>query len=150
MLKKELETLRIVPWRFGPSHRELKINELLVDLYHKEELMWKQRSRVEWLRAGDKITCDIFIWELACNDGKNLIKLLVQEDGNTTEDIATMKSLVNDFIIICILLIVQDMQDVLDKLPVKVTTHMNAELNTPYMTEEVKRALLQNVSYQST
>lgn len=55
-LKRELEILQGLPGRVSPSHRELEIKENLIELYHREELMWRQRSRVEWLRARDKNT----------------------------------------------------------------------------------------------
>mgnify|MGYP007071363666 FL=1 len=44
--KCQLEQLRSDPARTGPTHIELKINEKLVELYHREELMWRQRSRL--------------------------------------------------------------------------------------------------------
>lgn len=42
--------------RTGPSHVELKINERLVELYHHEEILWRQRSRINWLAKGEKNT----------------------------------------------------------------------------------------------
>jgi hypothetical protein len=41
-LKSKLAELRVAPDRVGPSHRELKIVERLVDLQHREETMWQQ------------------------------------------------------------------------------------------------------------
>jgi hypothetical protein len=52
--KQELVRLRGLPMRVGPSHVEIKISDRLVELYHREEIMWKQRSRKEWLSQGDK------------------------------------------------------------------------------------------------
>lgn len=45
-MKHELEILQGVVVRSGPSAQELKITEQLMELYHREEILWKQRSRV--------------------------------------------------------------------------------------------------------
>ena len=45
-LKEELERLRLGPLRTGPSHEEIKTTDKIVELNHREEVMWKQRSRV--------------------------------------------------------------------------------------------------------
>lgn len=42
ILKRKLEELRGDPLRTGPSHAELKINEQLIEMYHREEIMWRQ------------------------------------------------------------------------------------------------------------
>jgi hypothetical protein len=53
-LKSELEHLRNLPGRVGPSHVDTKVNDTLVELYHGKEVMWRQSSRVQWLSEGDK------------------------------------------------------------------------------------------------
>lgn len=142
-LKRELEILQGVPGRVGPSHRELKIKENLIELYHREELMWRQRARVDWLRAGDKNT-RFFHLRASMRRRKNLIKLLVQEDGNLTEDIQTMKDMVNSsYGNLYTSEGVHDMEEVLNTVLVKVTAQMNEQLNAPYTAEEVKTALFQ-------
>ena len=75
---------------------------------------------------------------------KNLIKLLVQEDGNSTKDIQTMKDLVNSFYSnLYTSEGVHDMDEALNTVPVKVTAQMNEQLNAPYTADEVKTALFQ-------
>ena len=55
-LQQELKRLRDDPLRVAPNHAELKTNEKLIELFHREEIMWRQRARVQWLAAGDKNT----------------------------------------------------------------------------------------------
>lgn len=55
-LKKELESLCGDAARTDPIHAEIKTNDHLIELYLREELMWRQRPRVEWLSAGDRNT----------------------------------------------------------------------------------------------
>jgi hypothetical protein len=51
-----LEVLRADAARQGPSYEETKIHQRLVELYERKEVMWRERSRVQWLAEGDKNT----------------------------------------------------------------------------------------------
>lgn len=92
----ELERLRGDPARVGPSHLELKINEKLVELYHREELMWRQRSRIQWLSAGDKNT-RFFHMRASLRRKKNMIKALANSLGAIIDDPTELRVMVSDF-----------------------------------------------------
>ena len=41
-LNEELDRMRSVPSRVGPSHAEIKVVERIMELNYREEIMWKQ------------------------------------------------------------------------------------------------------------
>jgi hypothetical protein len=55
-LREDLKRRQEEPGRTGPSHGELKTVERLVEIEHREEIIWRQCSRVQWLAEGDKNT----------------------------------------------------------------------------------------------
>ena len=87
-----MELLRNDPGRVGPSHVELKLNERLAKLYHREELMWRQRSRLEWLSAGDRNT-KFFHMRASMRRKKNMIRALRNALGIHTEDPTELKAM---------------------------------------------------------
>jgi hypothetical protein len=66
--------------RIGPSARELEITSQLTELLVREEVLWRQRSHVQWLAAGDKNTR--FFHLCASQLRKKWITKLVKEDGS--------------------------------------------------------------------
>jgi hypothetical protein len=142
-LKKELGGLRAEPMRTGPSFLEQKINERLVELYHREELLWRQRSRIEWLNAGDKNT-KFFHLRASMRRKKNMIKALSNALGIMVDDPAELKELVSNFYKDLYKTEgVTNMEAVLEHVPCKVTPSMNDILCAPYSADEVKAALFQ-------
>jgi hypothetical protein len=142
-LKQELYCLRALPMRVGPSHAEIKISDRLVELYHREEIMWRQRSRVDWLTHGDK-NSKFFHQRASMRRKKNMIKALTSSDGTIVDDKAELKTMTADFYKSLFTSEgVQDMHKVLDHVPCKVTQSMNNTLTRPYSGDEVKTALFQ-------
>jgi hypothetical protein len=58
----------------------MKVRQRMDELFESEELMWLQRSRVAWLKEGDRNT-KYFHRKVAHRAKKNRIKLLRKEDG---------------------------------------------------------------------
>jgi hypothetical protein len=65
------------PDRSGLSAREVDVTSRLVELLDQEEIMWRQRSRVQWLAAGDKNT-RFFHFRASQRRKKNRIAELVR------------------------------------------------------------------------
>uniref|UniRef100_A0A803PTP9 DUF4283 domain-containing protein n=1 Tax=Cannabis sativa TaxID=3483 RepID=A0A803PTP9_CANSA len=67
------------------SHLQSELNRLLL----KEEIFWKQRSRVDWLRAGDK-NSRFFHQKASIRKRNNYIRGLTLPDGSITHDTQTI------------------------------------------------------------
>ena len=99
-VRKELESLRTQlanQQEAGMDISEIRetirnMNELL----YREEMLWLQRSRVSWLKEGDRNT-KFFHQRAAWRARKNKIRKLKQSDGTWTSDTSCMVGMVNNF-----------------------------------------------------
>ncbi|KAL9668671.1 hypothetical protein QQ045_006209 [Rhodiola kirilowii] len=127
--------------------KEIKATNELDEWMTREELLWRQRSRTEWLKAGDRNTA-FFKAKATSRRNKKWIQMLKKEDGAevcNNDDILsefsnyfkhlfhTSEELVAD----------DDWEAALDMVPVKVTSAMNQKLDDPYTINEVRAALFQ-------
>lgn len=141
-LNEELDHMQQDPQRLGPSHMELKVMERIQELNHREELMWRQRSRVTWLAAGDKNT-RFFHLRASNRRRRNKITRLKNTAGQFIEEESELKSLGSQFYEdLYTSEGTVDMDRVLSAVPRKVSEEMNSVLITPFV-EEVKHALFQ-------
>jgi hypothetical protein len=102
--------------------------------------MARQRSRVEWLREGDRNT-SFFHARASARKRTNKISMLTRDDGSKCESQAEIKGLVHSFYEN---LFSSDepcasVDTVLDAIPVKVTE--NSELCKPYTDAEIETTL---------
>jgi hypothetical protein len=95
-LRAELEEIQSDPLRAGPSYAESKIAEKIMELNYREEIMWKQRSRISWLSEGDKNT-HFFHLRASQRRKRNLITKLRRPDGQVTESEGEMVELTLGF-----------------------------------------------------
>lgn len=142
-LKRQLELLCSAPGRRAPSHLETKVADRLVELFHREEILWRQRARLEWLASGDKNTY-FFHLRASRRHMKNQIKALSRADGSIAEDQAELEGMRTQFYEqLYTAEGTQNMHQVIDTIPRKITPDMREVLDAPYSKEEVKTTLFQ-------
>ncbi|KAK1698725.1 hypothetical protein QYE76_015422 [Lolium multiflorum] len=138
VLRRDLSAMRAAPGRVGPGLEEIKVVERLVELQGREETMWRQRSRVQWLAEGDRNT-KFFHLRASKRKKKNRINRIARSDGSFTEDQLARAFYGNLYTSEG----TSGMEEVLSSVPVSVTQAMNDMLTAPYAEEEVKATLFQ-------
>ncbi|KAG2706415.1 hypothetical protein I3760_05G103200 [Carya illinoinensis] len=107
-----------------------------------DELIWKQRSRVQWLRDGD-CNSKYFHSKASTRKRKNTIVQLKDDSGNWKNG-AQMDVLITYYFQNLFSATDQvEMTEVLSSIDMKVTTDMNVELLKPFVAKEVEDALKQ-------
>lgn len=105
--------------------------------------MARQRSRVDWLREGDRNT-EFFQARAISRRRSNKIHSLVRDDGSSCDSQGEIKGMVHSFYEH--LFTSEPCTStfaVLDAIPEKISADMNLELCKPYSNEEIKAALFQ-------
>ena len=118
-----------------------KLRDEIQGLKAKEEIMWKQRSRVNWLRERDQNT-RYFHCRANQRNKHNYILGFEDDNGLWNEDESRMGGLVEDYFTnIFTSLNPSGFDDVLNGMLPTVVSEMNAGLLRPYTIEEVHKAL---------
>jgi hypothetical protein len=121
----------------------VKIVERLMELNHREEVMWRQWSRIQWLAEGDRNT-RFFHLRASKRKKRNRINRLKRPDGSFTEDGQEMSSMTREFYNnLYSSEGTTGMEEVLDSVPISMTHDMNEKLVPPFTESEVKLALFQ-------
>jgi hypothetical protein len=78
------------------SHEIRKVESELCELFEREEVMARQRSRVDWLREGDRNTA-FFHARATTRKRTNKIACLARDDGTKCDDMEEIKGMVHHF-----------------------------------------------------
>jgi hypothetical protein len=93
--RKELEALSLLTDAESVAKKEVLSREM-DELLYREEIMWLQRSRVAWLREGDRNT-KYFHRRASWRRKKNWVCKLKRPDGSWTVDTHEMEEMTTDF-----------------------------------------------------
>ncbi|KAL5571808.1 hypothetical protein UlMin_021405 [Ulmus minor] len=148
-LGKDISGLKKALDRLSSSHSRQdweeanKVQKQLVSLLHKEEKYWKQRSRVSWLRDGDKNTK--FFHRKASNKRfKNEILGICDENGCWQTEVGLVKSVFRDYfsaIFNSSNPSSELIKKVTDSIPCRVSEEENSYILRPFVVDDVKAAL---------
>ncbi|VAI29049.1 unnamed protein product [Triticum turgidum subsp. durum] len=142
-LEKKLASLRRNNMAIGYSREEKEVEKKLYEMFEREEIMAKQRSRIDWLHEGDRNT-SFFHARASARRRTNKIKALRRVDGSLCEDPEGIRSMVHDFYSNMFTSEPCDsLELVLEAIPCKVTEDMNEDLCKEYTNEEIRTALFQ-------
>ncbi|KAL9675120.1 hypothetical protein QQ045_003321 [Rhodiola kirilowii] len=128
------------------AKKEAELTNEMDEWLAREELLWRQRARTEWLKEGDRNTT--FFKARATNrKNKKLIQKLKKEDGTEVYNNAEILSEVANYFR-NLFKASEDINnkiwnDAMEIVPVKVSQEVNKKLKEPYTANEVREALFQ-------
>ncbi|XP_010229661.1 uncharacterized protein LOC104582064 [Brachypodium distachyon] len=73
-----------------------KVNDRINELLYQEELLWMQRSRIDWIKAGDRNT-KFFHQKAVWRAKKNKIVKLCDDGDTWVEDIPTLEKMTTEY-----------------------------------------------------
>lgn len=127
----------------GSSLEVRHTEEQLREIYAREEVMYRQRSRVDWLRAGDKNT-QYFQQRASHRKRKNTVKALRRGDGTKCTVDDEMRDMAAAFYENLFTSDgSRDANIIFQHIDVLVTNAMNEKLLFPITDEEIETALFQ-------
>lgn len=122
---------------------ELKLKHMLEATWNKEEEYWRQKSRVKWLKVGDRNT-KFFHQEMVERRRKNTIRRIQKLDGTWREDVVAIRRECETYF--RGIFRTEGCQGVMDQLEcvqTMINEGMNAELIKGVDKEEVRLAVYQ-------
>jgi hypothetical protein len=142
-LRDKLEAARHQALNTGHSQEVWAIEKELHEVYEREKIMYRQRSRVEWLKAGDQNT-KYFQNRASHRRHKNTIHSLRRPDGSKVSTDMEMRALARDFYhSLYSSEGANNMDAILDLVEPLVSDQMNDKLLKEISDSEIETALFQ-------
>ena len=136
---EELECNDPLSNREAILHTKRDLDEVL----YREEMMWLQRSRIAWLKEGDRNT-KYFHRKALWRARKNHIKKLKREDGSWSTDQKEMQGMATSYFEHLFMRDDHtDPQEIVDLIEPVVTAQTNSDLCKEYSDEKIGNALFQ-------
>jgi hypothetical protein len=142
-IKKDRERLEVLKLNNADSQSIRQASDHMQELLYKEELLWLQRSRISWLKEGDRNT-RFFHQKTVWRARRNKIKKLKDDDGVWKDVPTDMERMATSYFKE---LFTRDpsvnSERLLDLTQQKVTSEMNENLCKDFTDEEISDALFQ-------
>ncbi|CAM8965691.1 unnamed protein product [Rhodiola kirilowii] len=145
-LKDRIQQLKREPRTEETASMEAKLTDELDEWMEREELFWRQRSRAEWLRSGDRNT-SYFHAKASQRKKRNQIDKLRNQTGELSYSESEFISTITNYFTDIFKSQVNNHGEWWDRefeaVPKLITEEMNERLKAPYTEGEVRRALFQ-------
>ncbi|XP_075636847.1 uncharacterized protein LOC142609101 [Castanea sativa] len=142
-LQKRLDMLNEVEASEENRVEFLDVSKQMDDLLQKQEIYWAQRSRISWMKHGDRNT-KIFHSKASQRRKKNHISGIQNAQGQWVEEVEEVAEVASEYFNNIFSAGVADqMGECLNAVPHKVTNNMLEVLSGDFTAEEVKVALFQ-------
>jgi hypothetical protein len=120
-----------------------RVTDSMNELLYMKEMMWLQRSRIDWLREGDRNT-KFFHSKAVWRARKNKVKQIIDDSGVVHTEQQSMGNLVSDYFQNIFTSDPSiDPTPVLELVECKVTEDMNSKLCADFSDKEIADALFQ-------
>uniref|UniRef100_A0A7N2N012 Reverse transcriptase n=1 Tax=Quercus lobata TaxID=97700 RepID=A0A7N2N012_QUELO len=143
VLQRRAESLGTAECTEENKNEFLAVSKELDDLLRKQEIFWAQRSRVSWLKHGDKNT-KFFHSKASQRKRRNFIKGILNEDNTWVEEAGEVADVaINYFESMFTAGDNVSVEECLAAVQHKVDPNMQEILSSEYSAEEIKAAVFQ-------
>ncbi|CAM8880259.1 unnamed protein product [Rhodiola kirilowii] len=145
-LKERLQHVRSLPRTKERVEEEAQISDNIDEWLEREELLWRQRSRAEWLNGGDRNT-SFFHAKASQRRRRNLIRELRNPAGEVCSNNSDIHDIITNYFSALfssqVLISEEEWKQAMNIVPKVVTDDMNEMLIAPFTEAEVRKALFQ-------